>query len=370
MNKWIRRLLMVMSLLLLPGCWDQDLLKDARLLYALAFDRAPGEKMMQTVTIRDMPTTEQGEPVNEVYSALGDSPRDATDSLARKISGSYRVYKAQVLLLGKSLAKTDIYPYFDVFFRDPKDPINTKVAVVDGKGGDILRMKKVGNQLIGEFLYDQVTSKEQLSVFPEESLQSIRPIMLDPGRDFLLPYIKQEGGEVVAKGSAMFHGHHLTGILAPDETTLYLLALGKQGKVARFTEKVDPGLPSNPANYITIDVAKSKHTLKVKVQPDGKIIADVGLYLKVSVPEYFPNRMADEKQVQRLNQVLSKKLTKKAKKMIRKTQAAHCDALGVGRNLIAYHPEVWKKKKWTRDYPKVQFQTKVKVEIIGSGVIG
>ncbi|MDR6225466.1 Ger(x)C family spore germination protein [Desmospora profundinema] len=369
MRKGICWLMITSILLLLPGCWDQDLLKDARLMTALAFDRAPGGKLMQTVVIRDMPQAEQGEPISEVHSAIGDTSRDSTRSLEKKIAGSYRVYKAQVVLMGKSLAKTDIYPYLDVLYRDPKDPIYAKLVVVGGKGADILRMKKAGNLLIGEFLFQHVKSKEELSIVPEESLESIRPIMLDPGRDFILPYIEKKGDEIIADRSAMFHGHRFTGTLDTEESTLYLLGMGKEGTVARFTEKVNPGKSSNPANYITIDVAKAKHQLKVKVRPDGEIDATIELDLDVAVPEYPPNNLDDEKEVERLNEALSKALTKKAENMIRKMQKARCDAFGVGRQLIAYHPEVWKKKKWSRDYPKVRFHSKVKVEITGSGII-
>ncbi|MNL68012.1 hypothetical protein D3C87_1926720 [compost metagenome] len=62
-------------------------------------------------------------------------------------------------------------------------------------------------------------------------------------------------------------------------------------------------------------------------------------------------------------------LTKDAEEIIRKLQQANCDIFGVGRKLIAYHNKVWKTQNWNEDYRKVQFHTKVEVEIVDTGIL-
>ncbi|MDM5237636.1 Ger(x)C family spore germination C-terminal domain-containing protein [Bacillus cereus] len=52
-----------------------------------------------------------------------------------------------------------------------------------------------------------------------------------------------------------------------------------------------------------------------------------------------------------------------------KLQKANCDAFGIGRHLIAYHPDLWKKKNWNKDYAKVKFKPEVEVNILYSGVL-
>ena len=71
----------------------------------------------------------------------------------------------------------------------------------------------------------------------------------------------------------------------------------------------------------------------------------------------------------KLNKELSKQLTKEAKKITKKLQKANCDAFGIGRNLIAYHQDLWKKKNWHKDYEKVKFKPEVEVKILYSGVL-
>ncbi|MGR5959421.1 Ger(x)C family spore germination C-terminal domain-containing protein [Bacillus cereus] len=72
---------------------------------------------------------------------------------------------------------------------------------------------------------------------------------------------------------------------------------------------------------------------------------------------------------EKLNKELSKQLTKEAKKITRKLQKANCDAFGIGRHLIAYHPNLWKKKIGIKIMQKVKFKPEVEVSILYSGVL-
>ncbi|KEO79225.1 hypothetical protein MKN04_06045 [Paenibacillus polymyxa] len=46
-----------------------------------------------------------------------------------------------------------------------------------------------------------------------------------------------------------------------------------------------------------------------------------------------------------------------------------CDAFGVGRQLIAHHPVVWKSVDWNEEYPNVRFHPQVTVDIVGNGIL-
>ncbi|MBN6189007.1 hypothetical protein JQN58_19315 [Aneurinibacillus sp. BA2021] len=52
-------------------------------------------------------------------------------------------------------------------------------------------------------------------------------------------------------------------------------------------------------------------------------------------------------------------------------QEARCDGLGIGRQLMTFHPNIWKKQKgdWESNYQKVQFAPVIQVEITKKGII-
>lgn len=45
----------------------------------------------------------------------------------------------------------------------------------------------IGSLLIGEFISKKIRSLEEMCVFPEMTLETLLPPMLDPGQDFALP---------------------------------------------------------------------------------------------------------------------------------------------------------------------------------------
>jgi len=373
-------LCVMMSLLLfIAGCWDQDLLKDARLIYGGGYDPAPNGKLRVTFVIRDVPSGEQQSPKNDIITTEGDTPRDARDHADDQVSRHIRTYKNRFILIGEELAKQDIYPVLEVFYRDPKSSLNARIGVAQGTAEDILSLKKVGNVLIAEEIDELIKSKEETTTVPKVTLEKIYPVMLDPGEDFVLPYLMEQGARVNVSRIAMFHNNKFTGTLSSEESTMYLLLKGRKGKVTRFTQNMSTKgemstTEENPQiryDFLTFNVDKLKQKMKVKVQSGDQITVHLKLKMKVSVIEYPKDRLEKKQVVAELNKDLSKKMTDLAQKTLDHMQKARCDGLGIGRQLMAFHPRVWKKQKeeWGSNYQKVHFAPVVQVEITKQGII-
>ncbi|HDR8185634.1 TPA: Ger(x)C family spore germination protein [Bacillus thuringiensis] len=357
---------------LLSGCWDQEPLRDARLAYSIGFDITEENRLQQTIELVKSSSGEQSSFKNEVHSAIGYNTRDTSDSLRKNVTGNIRYFKYGVELLGKKLQKKGILPYLDVGFRDPTNPTAlVKLISVDGETSEILKKKKVGNLLIGDFLKKKVKSLEDMSVFPNETLETAATKMLDPGKDFTLPSIKIKENEVVTNGIALFNKDKLTGLLPLRQSVLFVLLTDKMGKSARITQKLTNNDSSSTSDYLTIEVSngKLKRDLKITTDKKGNVYATIRLQLKVIALEAPRDNLYKMDERKKLNKELSKQLTKEAKKITNTLQKANCDAFGIGRHLIAYHPELWKKKNWNKDYAKVKFKPEVEVNILYSGVL-
>ncbi|MEY9867878.1 hypothetical protein ABIE66_003257 [Peribacillus sp. B2I2] len=119
-------------------------------------------------------------------------------------------------------------------------------------------------------------------------------------------------------------------------------------------------------NFITINVKNMKRKLKVIVNRNGDVVINLNLRLKVYVTEY-PKGDVD-KEIDKLNKKLSRSFSKDATQVIRKLQKANCDALGIGRHLIAFYPNTWKEKDKNEYLRNVKFKTNVDVEIVQVGI--
>ncbi|WP_289137812.1 Ger(x)C family spore germination protein [uncultured Brevibacillus sp.] len=361
----------IFVLLLMAGCWDQDLLRNARLLYGGGFDLAPDGQLLSTFVIRDMPTGEQQSPKNDIIHTVGNTPRETRDKADDQISRLLRIYRNRIVLIGEELAKQDIYPILDIFYRDPKSALNARIGVVQGLAKDMFSLHKVGNVLIAEEIDELIKSNEEATAVPKVNIETIYPVMMDPGEDFVLPYLTIKGDRVDASRTAMFHKHQFTGTLSPDESTMFLLLKDKKGKLTRLTKKVNQMGQQNAKHFVTFNIEKSKRKMQVLIQPDNQITVRLDLKLKVSIVEYPRDRLSDKKMVAQLNRILSKEMTDLGKKTLKKLQEARCDGLGIGRQLMAFHPDVWEKQKkdWGSNYQKVRFVPVVQVEITKKGNI-
>ncbi|MFY4776759.1 Ger(x)C family spore germination protein [Metabacillus sp. RGM 3146] len=369
----ILKLSLAGSILLLSGCWDQNLLKDVRLIRVAAYDLDKGGRLKNSVLVRRAKGTGGSNSTEEelqVYQGVGSTPRGVTDDLDRKIDKRYESSKLRVLLIGEELAKTDIYQLIDTFYRDPKSAINAKILVVEGEAGTLIKTAAEQEIKISDYIADMIESAQRATFTRDINIQSICSEMLDPGQDFTLPMIKTDEDMAPSiHGLALFNTYSMSGKLYGEEAILYQLMDNVLAKQARLTEKVFDNQPYEYQNYVSIDAAGLKRKIKITAPDENSISVRIMVDINAKVIEYPHNQLEEPGAIQKLNKKLSKQLTAEAEKIVTKLQEANCDGLAIGRNLIAHHPEIWKKTKWKEVYPKIKITPIVNVSISQKGIV-
>ncbi|WP_261132356.1 Ger(x)C family spore germination protein [Bacillus sp. Marseille-Q3570] len=364
----------VMILLLLTGCWDQQMIKDARLVYATAFDLTDDDKIKATSAIRGFMAggeTGGGVPQNEVVQATGVNLRKTRINIDHELSNTFNPSKNRVFMYSTEIAEQGLYPFLDVFYRDPRSSLNSKLAVTEGEAGKILEMYRKGNTLIGEFVEEMIISGEDHTVVPRVDVQTVCPVFFNEGKDPYVPYIgfDEEKQEISLKGVALFDDDKMTGHLNADESKLLLLLHNKKRKIARYVQKVSDESEQEIENYLSFHIKKNKSKMTVTPLADSSITAAFNVYMAVNVIEYPHDDLMSKKHIDHLNKKLSTLMTKDANKVLEKLKEANSDPFGVGLELMAFHPEVWKKLDWKKEYPKIKMEAKVNVEIVDHGII-
>ncbi|WP_064093195.1 Ger(x)C family spore germination protein [Rossellomorea aquimaris] len=366
-KKFLLVIVLVFVYLSLTGCWDQRLLKNGRLVFASSFDLIDGKTIQSTAIIRDF---KNGTPTNVIIQGKGNTIRETRMIMDRKISGNFEPSKNRVFLLGEELAKKDIYQFLDIFYRDPNSSISAKIAVVDGKGEEILNKISEKNILIAEFLIELIASSEASTASPKHNVQSICTVMFDEGKDFAIPLIKlNDENEVELEGTGIFHNKSLVDTLNVQESTLFLIMANQKAKIARLATKVESDKKLNINNFITYNISKAKSKLKIVSDSPSNIQIEIDVKADISVVEYPEDQLTDKKKLKELNNEISKKLTEEAENLIKKIQLANSDLFGIGRELIAYHPKTWEKVNWEELYPRITITPSIEVDIVGHGII-
>ncbi|UYY96940.1 Ger(x)C family spore germination protein [Peribacillus frigoritolerans] len=372
--KMLRNLLTILGCLILTvGCWDQHLMKDATLIQATSYDLTREGKLLlgTSIPIIGQASSESGQAVtrSEVLFTIANTPREGNIKIDQKVPGTLDPSKNILLVFGEPFARKGIYPSLDAIYRQSRNSLSAKLAVVEGNAIEILRLQPEDEPNISQHLLSLLQSAEENSNIPEENIQTLASEMLDPGEDIVLPYLKVNKNEKTAEiaGLALLNEEKFSGShLSIQESILFLLLEEKKGKYAQFTKRVSKNQKPDMNNFITINVKNMKRKLKVSVNRNGDVVVNLNLRLKVFVTEY-PKGDVD-KEIDKLNKKLSRSFSKDATQVISKLQKANCDALGIGRHLIAFYPNTWKEKDKKEYLRNVKFKTTVDVEIVQVGI--
>ncbi|MBY6024237.1 MULTISPECIES: Ger(x)C family spore germination protein [Bacillaceae] len=367
-KQWKMWVLLSSTLALLTGCWDQKMLKDTIFMSAASYQIAPDGRIDGAIAVHSYISNQEA-PVSKIYHATASSPRSGRVQLNEQLSGTLMTAKNRVFLIEDDLAKKGIIQLSDVLYRTPESPLIARYVIIDGKPNEIINMKQVGEELIGEYLSGVILTAEKQSLVPVETLQTICTLLFDEGKGLALPYAKfnKENMSVEIKGIALFNGEKFSGITLKDEEAKALLLLSnKKNKYMTMTDKVK----MNGKEYIvSYDVAKAKSKLKIKVRSNHQLEVKVPVSLKVSITEFTYGEVGSDDLIKKIENTINKNVQNKAEKVVEKLQKANCDFLEVGRELMAYHPDVWKELEWKKDYAQIDIKPDVTVEVIHRGII-
>ncbi len=373
--------LVIIPLVFMTGCWDQSMLKNLNLVSVAGFDLTNKNKLKTTVVIpivkKGSPGGQNGAvglspPMDQIISSTAPTPRRARMNINNEIFSSFNASKLLNMGFGEKLAKTHIFPYLDIFFRDPKGSLNANLFVTAGESSDLLNYSNKLNPRIGDYIDELLKSAVEATIVSKTSIQSICGELMDPGADFVIPYLelKKKQNAIKLKGAALFHGDTFTGdYLTPEESTMFLLIKGENKKVARLTIKTSNKKGDQVENYVNINILQTSPKMRLKISPSGEITAKYDVKLHIAVEEYPHDKLSSAKQRKMLTDKLTKILTARANKLTEKLQKNNCDAYGIGRQLNAFHHDVWAKSNWEKDYRKVKFKMNVKTILVQQGVI-
>ena len=114
-------------------------------------------------------------------------------------------------------------------------------------------------------------------------------------------------------------------------------------------------------------VKKGDSNISIHSESSGLPKVNIDVRLKINVFELGESiHTLKPDYVNRMEKELSSLLEKKASDAIETLQKANCDVLGIGKEIKAYHPNIWRSLNWRKDYSRLSIEPKFKVEILNS----
>ncbi|MFF2752860.1 Ger(x)C family spore germination protein [Psychrobacillus sp. NPDC058041] len=350
--------ILIMVLILLSGCWDERLNKDFASIPMVGFDGEIGN----LTGYFGLPGEQHQSEQFEMLSEKGVSVQDVAQKVDQKVNQRLDLSKLTSILLSDDTVKSDLDNYLDAYYRNSRSRLNTVLIITVGSTAPFIKYgEKMGSD-VNNYYSEFVEGFKLESVLSKADIQQSLSVLKDEAIDLTLPYIKmsKEGdiGDIPELvGLALFSEKKFSGkTLNKDESIILQLMKKKKGKYPNltFTHKDIP---------LTIKV----DNLQRKMKWDGKHI-EIHYKMKIGVVEYYKNHFLEKKELQEIEKFLEETFTKKMEEVLKVLHDGNCDALGIGRDARAFHPDLFEKDKWHEIYTTITITPIVKVKIVETGI--
>ncbi|MBO0600262.1 Ger(x)C family spore germination protein [Sporosarcina sp. E16_3] len=345
---------------LLSGCWDEKQYKDVTIVSLIGVGGKLGDVKAQFA----FPTFEDGSISYSTSLGSGKTLREARNDANHRTMEGLDIASLQVLLIEEDTAKSDLYEYIDMLYRDPRNRLGAHMAIVQGELTSYFKPSAELGDDIATYYSSLLDTAIRYTFIPDIDIQQVSTYLFAEDISLSLPYIKigKESGIPEIAGTALFNKREFTGeTLDKKESILLNLLKKEQGRYARLSYMWKSGGEESP---LTVEVVDNHKQWKVS---NDKIEA---LYkLKLSVEEFPHDSLDNKKVIKEVEEFLSKELTKEFNGVVKKLQEAKSDAVGFGRPVRAFHPALWGKGDWTDTFATLPISVKVKAEVLRTDIL-
>lgn len=366
--KKIGLLPVVISLILLSGCWDQVEIENRVYVASIGIDKSKEtDNLTEKYQVSFAFPNHMGgyggevEVTNAFVSTLASDVYMADRVLATRLNKSVYLGHLRMVLLGEEVAKDPqmLREILDTLERNPLVNRRLHIGIVEGKAADLMQMEPMMEKNLGQLLYDIFERKDQSQRMPYLDLGEVL-IRLHNTGDSLIPRIVPFEKEVKVAGASIIKDFKQVGWLGERETAFYSIASGDIQFLIIPIPHIDMIIPMN----ITDGSTEYEY---IETENERKII--IKLEMEGDIERFYMNPEEDI-----LDPKINEELQKHAEKLVKEGVEAtmeklqkefKADVLQLGIYLEKNEPKVWRELKadWEEIYQDLTIEAEVEVNI-------
>ncbi|XRG79396.1 Ger(x)C family spore germination protein [Rossellomorea sp. GAMAL-10_SWC] len=375
--------ILLLLLPLLTGCWDRLDLKKLHLVDVNGFDlneKNGGVDVFFLITKLKSTGQGTGEPISEVTVLKGPTLAEAIGQWEFTEQSPFIGISTRVTLISKSFASVDPVSELDFLLRAPYSSINTPIFVVDGDLSKVFEKASDPKKEFSKDLNEFVVSMEKNRTIPTVSKMNFIQSRDDPLCDIALPMLSPINSHMELSGALLYRSGKPTGkALDRDQVKLMMLLEGGTKGRQRFTgnlERLTGNLSGKNGEKSYSESAKKnnygftvkRNFSKITVSNEKNKFPNIKIKVKMQVSTFELGKEGHKikPDYAKMEKILSKHFEKMALETIKTMQSANADVLGIGRELKAFHPTIWKSLNWRKDYPKMTIEPKIEIDILNT----
>ncbi|MGV8980015.1 Ger(x)C family spore germination protein [Clostridium sp.] len=389
--KFKRILFVVLSCVLLSGCWDKVEIDRLNFISTIAVD--PGEDIGKEKELKSINPEEpfaEGnfKKINVTYgfpdmSMLGAgksgsaeekyinteaySMEDASSEATAKSSRDIYMGHTKLLILSSSLLeyKDTVKEIVDYLQRNPNINRMMEVVVADGKAEDYIKFKPTTENSTQYYISGLMANSKKNSRILSINLNQFL-ILLSENGNVLLPRITldKEKNELILTGAAIIKNYELKGYFNPLELMDIQLLSGKfnAGKKVIYID-------GHPVDFLI-----NGYERKMKVVEEGdKLAINIDINLEGQLGGYFVDKkVLGKEELQNLQNTFNKSISEECEKIMEIAKGEfEIDPFGVKEHIQKFKPSLWNKieKVWPEKYKNASVNVNIKTEMRRIGAV-
>lgn len=370
-------LVLMLSAMLLSGCWDRMEINDLAIITAAGIDLTDNDRIKLSVQlfVPNPPSSEQqsssgpsGSMSNKtvVRDAIGLDMADATAKLQERLSRKVFWGQADVFIFGEKLAKRGIKEPLDFLTRHPHPRERANLFVSEGPAENVLKWNTPIERNSAETLREMAVLQTGLNI---SILQAIEELS-EESHTAVLPVVRilhMEGeSSPFISGAATIRNLQMSDKL-DTSTTRGLLWLRNEIKTATITS---PAYPGGGLASVYLFHARTKLVPSIR---NGewrmRLIIDATGNLNENASDLDTTK---EENVVKLQQAFKDTLQKRIQETVSKAQQSGVDYLGFAEQYYRHYPKQWRKARnnWDVLFPKVVVDYDIRIVIARNGLTG
>lgn len=367
MKRYLLAVVFLISLSLLPGCWDFQEADKLAFATVIGIDQGPGRNVNLSVQIPLTqtalpPVVSGGKPEKKfiTINQAGKTVTEAFDLLETKSYRSIVLSQTKAVIIGAAAARRGVKPLLDHIIRTTQMPLPAYIFIADGIPAEaVLRLEPVPNMLPGNMFAtsgQSVTKYDMAYFIPHWQFQQK---LVHSSKDAYASQIGIDREQKVYEisGLAAFNGDRMVGKLTGNEVEVFGLLIGYR-KSGLMTFAI-------PGGEFTLRNVRGSTKIRVDLE-QGRPVFMLETIVRGALTELTTDKtLVAPEEIAYYQRIVARNIKIRITDLVRKLQEYNSDIVNFGEEFRVQHQKVWKKVDWKRVYPTSPFTVKVKVQIEG-----
>jgi spore germination protein KC len=372
-------LLLLMSSLLLTGCWDRREINDVAFILTTALDLEPDGQVRVSMQI---PLAGQlggpsggggGSGGDKTYYIDSEKGRTIREAIAKvQARSARRLFSAhrRVVVISDELARRHgIKEAFEAIARFPENRITAYMIISKGRAVDLVNTEPKLERFSGEAIRELAKSEGRIII----NIKNVAQALSNPNTDPLLLYMgvkqtegsKDKASQPQVLGYAQFmHDKMVDTFEGPKSDAVNWLR--REPKPYDYVIKYGKG-------PISLEVTEGRTIIDPHISRDGGLSFNIRVMGRVAVMENLSEAdLTNASTFRDVGRTAAELLKENLKETIRQAQQRKTDPFNLGMQIWKNYPRIWKEryeKNWRDKLREANFDVDVQVDIAQIGYI-